>query len=64
VSEVGERTLLVAGIVNPVSGEDIASVWETAVGYSKSNTSPMLKLFLSRLDELMGPNQKSPTSSP
>jgi hypothetical protein len=64
VSEVGGRTLLVAGIVNPVSGEDIASVRETAVGYSKSNTSPMLKLFLSRLDELMGPNQKSPTSSP
>jgi hypothetical protein len=29
-----------------------------AVGYSKSNTSPILKLFLSRLDELVGPNQK------
>jgi len=27
------------------------------VGYSKSNTSPILKLFLSRLDELVGPNQ-------
>jgi hypothetical protein len=28
------------------------------VGYSKSNTSPILKLFLSRLDELVGQNQK------
>jgi LysR family transcriptional regulator, hca operon transcriptional activator len=28
------------------------------VGYSKSNTSPILKLFLSRLDELVGLNQK------
>jgi len=28
------------------------------VGYSKSNTSPILKLFLSRLDELVEPNQK------
>jgi hypothetical protein len=25
---------------------------------AKSNTSPILKLFLSRLDELAGPNQK------
>ncbi len=29
-----------------------------AVGYSKSNTSPILKLFLSRLDELVGLNQR------
>src|ERR1700681_4885858 len=29
-----------------------------AVGYRKSNSSPILKLFLSRLDELVGPNQK------
>jgi hypothetical protein len=29
-----------------------------AVGYSKSNTSPVLELFLSRLDELVGLNQK------
>jgi hypothetical protein len=28
------------------------------VGYRKSNTSPILKLFLSRLDDLAGPNQK------
>jgi LysR family hca operon transcriptional activator len=31
---------------------------DVAVGYSKSNTSPILKLFLSHLDELVGPNQK------
>jgi LysR family hca operon transcriptional activator len=30
---------------------------EVAVGYSKSNTSPILKLFLSRLQELVAPNQ-------
>ena len=29
-----------------------------AVGYSKSNTSPILKLFLSRLDQLTRTNQK------
>ena len=28
---------------------------EVAVGYSKSNTSPILKLFLSRLEELQVP---------
>jgi hypothetical protein len=28
------------------------------LGYSNSNTSPILELFLSRLDELGGPNQK------
>jgi hypothetical protein len=28
-----------------------------AVGYSKSNTSPVLKLFLSRLEELVQPDQ-------
>jgi LysR family transcriptional regulator, hca operon transcriptional activator len=31
---------------------------EVAVGYSKSNTSPVLNLFLSRLEELVRPNQK------
>lgn len=38
--------------------EDEAPTIDLAVGYSKSNTSPILKLFLSRLDELAGPNQK------
>jgi LysR family hca operon transcriptional activator len=30
---------------------------DIAVGYSTSNTSPILKLFLSRLDQLIAPNQ-------
>lgn len=38
--------------------EDEAPTIDLAVGYSKSNTSPILKLFLSRLDELAGPNQR------
>ena len=32
-----------------------SDVW--AVGYSTANTSPILKLFLSRLDELKGLDQ-------
>jgi LysR family transcriptional regulator, hca operon transcriptional activator len=43
-------------VSRPLEGE--APTIDLAVGYSKSNTSPFLKLFLSRLDELMGPNQK------
>ena len=43
-------------ISRPLEGE--APTIELAVGYSKSNASPILKLFLSRLDELVGPNQK------
>lgn len=31
---------------------------DVAVAYNRSNTSPILKLFLSRLDDLMGPSQK------
>jgi len=43
-------------VSRPLEGE--APTIDVAVGYSKSNTSPVLKLFLSRLDELVGPNQK------
>src|SRR5258707_6523244 len=43
-------------VSRPLEGE--APMIDVAVGYSKSNTSPILKLFLSRLDELVGPNQK------
>ena len=43
-------------VSRPLEGE--APTIEVAVGYSKSNTSPILKLFLSRLDELVAPNQK------
>jgi len=51
------RNLLPASVVSrPLEGE--APTIDVAVGYSKSNTSPILKLFLSRLDELVGPNQK------
>jgi hypothetical protein len=42
-------------VSRPLEGE--APMIDVAVGYSKSNTSPILKLFLSRLDELVGPNQ-------
>jgi LysR family transcriptional regulator, hca operon transcriptional activator len=51
------RNLLPRSVVSrPLEGE--APTIDVAVGYSKSNTSPTLKLFLSRLGELVGPNQK------
>jgi LysR family transcriptional regulator, hca operon transcriptional activator len=51
------KNLLPASVVSrPLEGE--APTIDVAVGYSKSNASPILKLFLSRLDELVGPNQK------
>jgi LysR family hca operon transcriptional activator len=51
------KNLLPRSVVSrPLEGE--APTIDVAVGYSKSNTSPILKLFLSRLDELVGPNQK------
>jgi LysR family hca operon transcriptional activator len=49
------RNLLPASVVSrPLEGE--APTIDVAVGYSTSNTSPILKLFLSRLDELKGPD--------
>src|SRR6266852_9531353 len=51
------KNLLPWSVVSrPLEGE--APTIDVAVGYRKSNTSPILKLFLSRLDELMGSNQK------
>jgi len=51
------KNLLPSSVVSrPLEGE--APTIDVAVGYSKSNTSPILKLFLSRLDELVGPNEK------
>ena len=51
------RNLLPSSVVSrPLEGE--APMIDIAVGYSKSNASPILKLFLSRLGELVGPNQK------
>jgi len=51
------KNLLPSSVVSR-SLEGEAPTIDVAVGYSKSNTSPILKLFLSRLDELVGPNQK------
>ena len=51
------KNLLPPSVVSrPLEGE--APTIEIAVGYSKSNTSPVLELFVSRLDELVGLNQK------
>jgi LysR family hca operon transcriptional activator len=47
------KNLMPPSVVSrPLEGE--APTIDVAVGYSKSNTSPILKLFLSRLDELVG----------
>ena len=52
------RNLLPASVVSrPLEGE--APTIDVAVGYSTSNTSPILKLFLSRLDELKGPDEQT-----
>jgi LysR family hca operon transcriptional activator len=51
------NNLLPESVVSrPLDGE--APTIEVAVGYSKSNTSPILKLFLSRIDDLLQPDQK------
>ena len=51
------KSLLPSSVVSrALEGE--APTIDVAVGHSKSNTSPILKLFLSRLDELVGPNHE------
>jgi LysR family hca operon transcriptional activator len=51
------RNLLPPSVVSrPLEGN--APMIDIAVGYSKSNTSPIVKLFLSRLGELAGPKRK------
>ena len=35
--------------------EGVAPVIDLVVGYSKANTSPILKLFLAKLEELRAP---------
>jgi len=51
------KNLLPWSVVSrPLEGE--APTIDLAVVYSKSNTSPILKLFLSRFNELVGPNEK------
>jgi LysR family transcriptional regulator, hca operon transcriptional activator len=42
-------------VSRPLTGD--APTIDIAVGYNRSNTSPILKLFLSRLDELMRPSR-------
>jgi LysR family hca operon transcriptional activator len=50
------KNLLPPSVVSrPLEGE--APTIEIAVGYSRSNASPVLGLFVSRLDELVGLNQ-------
>jgi LysR family hca operon transcriptional activator len=50
------KDLLPASVVSrPLEGE--APTIDLAVGYSKANVSPILKLFLSRLDELVSPGR-------
>jgi LysR family hca operon transcriptional activator len=45
------KNLLAWSVVSrPLEGE--APTIDLAVGYSRSNTSPILKLFLSRVDQL------------
>jgi LysR family hca operon transcriptional activator len=41
-------------VSRPLEGE--APTIDLAVGYNKSNSSPILKLFLSRLDDLGEPH--------
>jgi LysR family hca operon transcriptional activator len=48
------KNLLPRSVVSrPLQGDP--PMIDLAVGYSESNTSPILKLFLSRLDELVEP---------
>jgi LysR family hca operon transcriptional activator len=47
-------------VSRPLAGK--APTIDVAVGYNRINTSPMLKLFLSRLDELTG-NAQSKASN-
>jgi LysR family transcriptional regulator, hca operon transcriptional activator len=49
------RNLMPVSVVSrPLEGE--APTIDLAVGYNKSNSSPILKLFLSRLDDLVEPH--------
>jgi LysR family transcriptional regulator, hca operon transcriptional activator len=51
------KNLLPPSVVSrPLAGE--APTIDIAVGYSKSNSSPVLERFVARLDELVGVNQR------
>jgi LysR family hca operon transcriptional activator len=50
------KNLLPPTVVSrPLEGEP--PTIDIAVGHNKSNTSPVLELFVSRIDELVRPNQ-------
>jgi LysR family hca operon transcriptional activator len=46
------KNLLPRSVVSPPLAGDVPTI-DLAIGYSKANTSPTLKLFLSRVDELI-----------
>jgi LysR family hca operon transcriptional activator len=47
------RNLLPSSLISrPLQGDDAPTI-DLVVGYSKTNTSPILKLFLSRIDDLI-----------
>ena len=46
------KDLLPRSVVSRPLAGDVPTI-DLAIGYSKSNTSPTLKLFLSRVDELI-----------
>ena len=52
----GKNLLPPSVVSRPLEGE--APTIDIAVGYSRSNTSPVLERFVSRLDELVGLNQR------
>ena len=57
------KNLLPPSVVSrPLEGE--APTIDIAVGYSKSNTSPILELFVSRLDELVRVSIERPPDTP
>ncbi|HUC21860.1 MAG TPA: LysR substrate-binding domain-containing protein [Streptosporangiaceae bacterium] len=54
--DYASRLLPPSVVSRPLEGQP--PTIEVAVGYSKSNASPVLKLFLSRLNELAGPDEE------
>ena len=49
-------------VIRPLRGE--VPTIDLVLGYSRSNTSPLLKRFLSRIDELVGNVVKKPVHGP
>ena len=57
------RNLLPASVVSrPLEGD--APMIDLAIGYARSNASPILRRFLSRLDELVVPASEDPATAP